>query len=225
MIKKILMATMAAAFLAPAAQASSFSPYQSLTFNALPEIKNPGKKNETVEIKSWTLTCTHCSMTAFFDTDGLAYDNTGALDIVGSLGEVGSAFGDLSSSGDSAETAFLNAAATAAGDTPVSGSFQKTGDTSDPNAGIGVPTDDGDYFLWKASGYAGLAKILEIGENNSFTFTGRHDLSHTAHISVFTGDPRDPPSPVPLPAGLPLLLGGLGIFALIRRRQGSRASA
>jgi len=31
-------------------------------------------------------------------------------------------------------------------------------------------------------------------------------------------------APVPLPAGAPLMLGGLGVFALLRRRKAKRGS-
>ncbi len=213
MSKHIFLSLLAAIFFAPVVHAST------LTFNSV----------ASGDDSSWTLECTDCNMLAFFEDDGEAYDSNGNFDLDGSLSLVGSAFTPVTGNpndlnpeltGASDEEIFLKAAATALGDSPISASFQKTESTMDPNAGSGTATDSGDYFLWKAGQYAGIAKILEIALDNEFTFTkfgNSSGLSHISHISTTT---QQQPEPVPLPAGLLLLISGLGVFAVMRRRPG-----
>ena len=107
-------------------------------------------------------------MSAFLDDDGEAYDSSGAFSLAGTLGMVGSAFTPVTGrpenrnpdlTGEDDERVFLEAVATVFGDSAISGSYEKS-DGADPNAAPGTATNEGDYFLWKTSDYAGVAKIL-----------------------------------------------------------------
>ncbi len=183
-----------------------------LTFNSV---------DAPTDAASWTLSCTACDMLAFLDNDGDAYDPYPTYSLAGSLGGVGSAFtrtgGPTASrnpniSGAALEEAFITAVASAQGETVIGGSFQKTESTSNINTGPGSPTDAGDYFLWKAGQYAGVAKLLSIQAGNMFSFSGTHGLSHVSHISTET-------TPVPLPAAGWMLLAGIGGLAAWRRKK------
>lgn len=197
-------------FSAGAASAASI-----LTFNSV---------DAPTDTSSWTLSCTACDMLAFLDDDGNAYNPYPVFDLDGSFGTTGSAWYPVTGeggpsnrnpnlAGDAAEEDFLKAVIAAMGDTVVTGSFQKTGSTTDPNTAPGSPTSAGDYLLWKGSQYAGVAKILSISEGNVFSFSGSNGLSHIAHMST---------TPViPLPASLPLLLAGLGLGGVIFRKRRS----
>lgn len=79
-------------------------------------------------------------------------------------------------------------------------------------------------------GFGGNWFNLEFGYSNWLDWSVRSNTTNIAFRSSGGGDINfdftsngnpggNNPSPVPLPAGLPLLLAGLGAFAVLRRRQ------
>jgi hypothetical protein len=112
---------------------------------------------------------------------------------------------------------------------PVPGFSQsRSGSTAEPfGLGAGTPAD------WQGPGTIDLTVIPFITVFEQLTaITSRESQDLTATLSVtytydpVTGggggptDPVDPVPVVPLPAGLPLMLGGLAALAVLRRRRG-----
>lgn len=112
------------------------------------------------------------------------------------------AFGRTSPDVDSSQDYSLISASEVSGNTTIEFSRAlNTGDTEDDFA-----LDNGAmYFLW-AMGTDDYA-----GKGTDYHGTARGGYSGTIDFSVVT-------SPVPLPAGLPLLLTGLGVLGFSRRR-------
>lgn len=171
---------------------------------------------------SYSLGCTDCSLLAFDDTTDSINDGA-----AGSLMAVGDAFGpingeksdrDPSLTGAAAEIAFMSSIAALFGDTYVEGSYQK--DDLGPDL-FEITVTAGDWILWKTSNYAGVARVSAIGSTSTWTFDGSNGLSHFAKIDVTNGgggncDDDVCVPPVPLPAGLPLILAGLGAIGVLR---------
>lgn len=66
-------------------------------------------------------------------------------------------------------------------------------------------------------GTAPVLVTLAAGEARAFVFEARLAVSASSAV------PPAPPAPVPLPAGAPLMLAGLGALAALRRRLAGRA--
>lgn len=89
-------------------------------------------------------------------------------------------------------------------------------------------------FIWDATNGSRLLNDL-VDPSHGWSFGLAHDISDQGHIVGWASDTEgrtrgylltpNPefantmPAPVPLPAGLPLLLGGLASFAMLRRRK------
>ena len=66
----------------------------------------------------------------------------------------------------------------------------------------------------------GVTSLNLLGRANGLTFTSIAEAGlSTFSLTFDLAGTAPPPSPVPLPAGLPLLLAGLGGLALLRRRK------
>ncbi|MEL7167630.1 MAG: VPLPA-CTERM sorting domain-containing protein [Pseudomonadota bacterium] len=77
-------------------------------------------------------------------------------------------------------------------------------------------------------GYGGNWTTSDFGYSNWFTYDIKAQATDTRFVAqgtsgdinlTLTGNPNSQIPPVPLPAGLPLLIAGLGAFAMVRRRQ------
>jgi hypothetical protein len=173
---------------------------------------------------SYALTCTDCTIKAFDDTSNSA--NDGLAGVLSAL--TGDAFGPINGSpasrdpsltGEDDEIDFLTAIAALFGDTYVSGSYAKDDDGGNGASGFNdVTVTSGDWILWKTAAYAGVARVTGIGSTSTFSFSGSNELSHFAKISV-SNDPDGDLNVVPLPAGLPLLVAGLGALGVLRAKK------
>ena len=76
MVTRALFAVAMSCVCLPAAQAST------ITFNSV----------VATETKTWTLSCSDCTMEAFFEPDGAAYSTGTTFDLGGYFAAVGSAF-------------------------------------------------------------------------------------------------------------------------------------
>ncbi len=95
---------------------------------------------------------------------------------------------------------------------------------------------EGDPDIWDSHDIANLTEeslqAMSLGWIDLYTIAGDGALGVRFAIdadSISVSGPNDPidpnPTPVPLPAGLPLLVAGLGAFGVIRRRRSGATGA
>jgi hypothetical protein len=178
---------------------------------------------DPADTTSFTLSCTFCSIYGYTESSGSTLDLDG---ISGTLlpADIGTAFNPVGGNGDPAltgeadEEAFMvDVASQFLGVTVTPNSYFKE---DNGTGGLLDTLTGGDWYLWKAGNYAGVAYVSFATAASAWSFSGSAGLSHSAKISSTGGGFVEPP-PVPVPATLPLLLGALGGAAFIARRRKS----
>lgn len=86
--------------------------------------------------------------------------------------------------------------------------------TAPPFVGPGQPAE---FFSFAAR--TGVSEVTFTLERANYAFSNFRGLSEVRFLQAEIVPPPPPPGVIPLPAGLPLLLGGLGLLALLRRRH------
>lgn len=176
--------------------------------------------SDPADTSSFTLSCTFCSIYGYTETSGSTLDG-----ISGTLlpADIGTAFNPVGGNGDPAltgeadEEAFMvDVASQFLGVTVTPNSYVKE---DNGTGGLLDTLTGGDWYLWKAGNYAGVAYVSFATAASTWNFAGSAGLSHSAKISSTGGGFVE--APVPVPATLPLLLGALGGAAFIARRRKS----